>query len=328
MKLWKGMQKIPAGTFLVPMVISMILYSFWPNLFQIGGATEMFFGGTATNFVIGFLVFASGTTVDINSIGKTLKHHGSLLLFNAIISIAISVAFLLTFGYEGIWGITALGFITVIMSINPAVYLSIITEYGELADGAIYPLTGMLALPPVPLIIFSIYESGGLIGVNWLPVISIFLPLIAGIILGNLDKEFGKVFGACMGGLLPLLGWSLGQSMDIFEAISSGLSGLIVTVIFLILMIPIYFFDTKVLKQNGIMGIGQMTVAGVSTAVPAGVAASLVSQQAYMTSATAQVLMACIITSILMPILTGRRWTKLYGTEPTPGQIRSQKTKL
>lgn len=325
MNLWKGMQKIPAGTFLVPMVISMLLYSFWPNLFKIGGSTEMFFGGGGVNFIIGFLVFASGTTVDIHSIGKTLKHHGSLLLFNAIWSILLSVGFLLMFGYEGIWGISGLGFVTVIMSTNPAVYLSIITEYGDVADGAIYPLSGILALPPIPLIIFSVYESGGFVGVDWMPIISVFLPLIAGMILGNIDKEFSKVFGVCIGALLPILGWSLGQSMNLFEAIESGLSGIIVTVFFLVLMIPVYFFDTKALKENGIMGLGQMTVAGVSTAVPAAVVSTMPSLQPYMTSATAQVLMACIITSVVMPILCGRRWNKLYSDTLTPGQIRAQK---
>lgn len=35
-----AIKKVPAGTFLVPMLISAILYTFWPNLFQVGGLTE------------------------------------------------------------------------------------------------------------------------------------------------------------------------------------------------------------------------------------------------------------------------------------------------
>jgi len=31
-----AMRKVPAGTFLIPMIISMLIYSFWPTLFKIG----------------------------------------------------------------------------------------------------------------------------------------------------------------------------------------------------------------------------------------------------------------------------------------------------
>lgn len=58
------MRRIPAGTFLVPMVVSMVIYSFFPNLFDMGGPTEAFFSNSGTNYIVGLLVFASGTTVD------------------------------------------------------------------------------------------------------------------------------------------------------------------------------------------------------------------------------------------------------------------------
>lgn len=319
------MQKIPAGTFLIPMIISMLFYSFWPNLFKIGGATEMVFGGGGLNFIIGFLVFASGTMVNFRTVGKTLKHHGTLLLVNGIWSIILSVGYLLLFGYEGIFGIPALGFISVIMSINPVVYISIITEFGDVRDSVIYPITWILILPAIPLIIFSMYNSGGFSGTDWSPIISIFLPLIAGIILGNLDNQFASIYSVTIVALLPLLGWSLGQSMNIFEAIQSGLSGIILTITFMLLMLPLYFFDRKVLKKDGIMGLGQMAVAGVSTAVPFAVASVIPDLQPYTTAAVAQTLMACIISSILAPIICGRRWKQIYGDQPSPGQVLSEK---
>lgn len=36
----KLMKKIPGGTLLVPMMISAIIHTFFPNLFNIGGVTE------------------------------------------------------------------------------------------------------------------------------------------------------------------------------------------------------------------------------------------------------------------------------------------------
>ena len=40
----KFMQKIPAGTLIVPMLISALLATFWPTLFHIGGITQDFLG--------------------------------------------------------------------------------------------------------------------------------------------------------------------------------------------------------------------------------------------------------------------------------------------
>ncbi|WP_373752085.1 2-keto-3-deoxygluconate permease, partial [Jeotgalibaca porci] len=38
----KFINKVPAGIFIVPLVVSMILFTFFPNLFRIGGITESF----------------------------------------------------------------------------------------------------------------------------------------------------------------------------------------------------------------------------------------------------------------------------------------------
>ena len=158
----KFMRRVPAGTFLIPMVVSMVIYSFWPSLFKIGGPTEAFFSSAGTNYIIGLLVFASGTTVDLNKIGKLLKHQGALVVFKIVLSTIYSFVFLYFFGLEGIWGISGLGFVAVIMSINPAINLSITDTYGEKDDAAIYPFAVIPSLPAIPLIIMSVYISGGL----------------------------------------------------------------------------------------------------------------------------------------------------------------------
>lgn len=309
----KAMRKVPAGTFLIPMILSMLLYSFWPGLFRIGGPTEAFFSSAGTNYIIGLLVFASGTTVKLSRIGQLLKHQGILVLFKIFISVIFAFAFLFIFGLEGIWGISSLGFVAIILSINPAINLSITSEYGDMEDAAIYPFAGIPALPAIPLIVMSVYISGGLGGVDWMPVISVFLPLIVGIILGNLDQEFGKLFGVCMPALMIMLGWLLGQNMNLFEAIRTGPSGILVTAIFILLSMPLmHLFETKILHFEGYSGIGLSTVAGLSTAVPAILASALPQLSGYVASATAQILTATIITSILAPIIVRKLYQKRH----------------
>lgn len=311
MWLIKFMRRIPAGTFIVPMVVSMVIYSFFPSLFNIGGPTEAFFSNSGTNYIVGLLVFASGTTVDLKKLGHLMKHQGALVLIKMFISIIFGTIFLLVFGLDGVWGISGLGFLAVILSINPAVHLALTEMYGDKDDASIYPFAVIPALPALPMIMLSAYISGGFGGIEWTPIISIFLPLVIGIILGNLDPEFGKVFGPVMPAALMLLGWLLGQGMDMFEAIRSGISGIIVTIIFMVLSMPLmYFIDKKILKYDGLAGVSIATVAGMSTAVPATVGAAIPAVAGDVTSATAQVLMAAIITSILAPIIVDKLYQK------------------
>lgn len=308
-----AMRKVPAGTFLIPMIVSMLFYSFWPNLFHIGGPSEAFFSNAGTNYIIGLLVFASGTTVNLAKLGKLLKHQGILVVFKLLISVVFSFAFLFFFGLDGIWGISGLGFVSIIVSINPAINLSITDAYGDKDDAAIYPFAAIPSLPAIPLIVMSAYISGGLGDMDWMPVFSVFLPLVVGIVIGNLDREMGTLFWSCMPALLILFGWLLGQSMNLFGAIRTGLSGLLVSVLFMLLTMPLMdFFETRVLHYEGYSGIALSTVAGVSAAAPAIIALALPQLNEYVASATSQVLMASIITNILAPIIVRRLYGKRH----------------
>jgi len=122
--------KIPAGTFLVPMLVSAFIYTFWPNLFQIGGLTEHIFGGGGTNGIIGAICFCSGTGINLKKIGYALKRQGILLAVKFIIGAGMSLLYISLFGQSGVLGISALAFTIAICSINPAVYLSLMQQYG------------------------------------------------------------------------------------------------------------------------------------------------------------------------------------------------------
>ena len=303
----KFINKIPAGIFIVPLVVSMILFTFYPNLFRIGGITESFLSANGSGFVIGMLCFASGSTIKLNDLKKLIKFQGSLILSKVIPSLILSFAFLYAFGLDGILGISGLAFVATIISTNPAVYVAILNAFGREHEAGIYPFAGIIALPILPLIVMSVFGSGGLTGVNWWPVISVFVPLILGMILGNIDPSLSKVFATCMPALLMLLGWTLGQGMDFIEAIKSGVPGILMTIFFIVVTLPLtYLFEKKVLKGDGYSAIGLATIAGVSTSTPAAVAVAIPELQPYVTSATAIILTGVMITSILAPFLAGK----------------------
>ncbi|MCY3035554.1 MULTISPECIES: 2-keto-3-deoxygluconate permease [Aerococcus] len=303
----KRIAKIPAGTFLVPMIISMLLISFFPGMYDVFGGTTQAAFQNGTSVVIGFLVFAAGTTLDFEKIGPLLKRHLPMVVFKLILSTLYILAFYWLFGLEGIWGINLLTFACVIYSLNPAVALAIHSEYGDQQFGAVYGIYGILGMSFTPLILLSVLTASGSgsAGMDWNPIISIFIPLIVGAVLGNLDPDFADFFSPLIGKLLPFLGWNLGVGMNLMDAISSGLSGVLMAVLFMVLMLPLILFDKYVAKVNdGVDGVAIMNVGGVSVANPAIIGAALPAAFAnQVTSATAIVMMVCIITSLVSPAL-------------------------
>jgi len=299
-----AIKKVPAGTFLVPMLVSAFLYTFWPNLFQIGGLTEHIFGGGGTNGLIGAICFCSGTGIDVQKIGYALKRQGVLLLAKFGIGAALSLLFISLFGQTGVLGISALAFTIAICSINPAVYLSIMQQYGNEQDTAVYGITGLFSIAAVPMIVYGIASGGA---IDWMPVISTIIPMLAGIILGNIDPNFKSFFMPALPALTCLMGWNLGYGLNLIEALNSGFGGIVLTILFYIINGTLVLVDRLVLRNDGTVGATFMTVAGLSVSTAA-ILGNIYPDvlDPFVTSAASQVLMAVVITSVITPFIVAK----------------------
>jgi len=317
-----AIKKVPAGTFLVPMLISALLYTLWPNLFQIGGLTEHIFGGAGTNGLIGAICFASGTGIDLKKIGYALKRQGVLLVVKFVISVAISLGYIALFGQTGILGISALAFTIVICSINPAVYLSIMQQYGTKQDTAVYGVTGLFSIAAVPMIVYGIASGGGM---DWMPVISTLVPMAAGVVFGNLDPKFADFFMPALPALTFLMGWNLGYGLNLIEAVQAGFGGIILAILFYIISVPLVFIDRYLLGHDGTVGGTFMTVAGLSVSTAA-ILGNIYPDVLgpYVTSAASQVLLVVVVTSVITPFIVAKLSHKDETTHIEPDEMVSE----
>lgn len=299
-----AIKKVPAGTFLIPMLTSAFIYTFWPNLFQVGGLTEHIFGGAGTNGIIGAICFASGTGIDLKKIGYALKRQGVLLLAKFVIAGGISLLYISLFGQSGVMGISALAFTITICSINPAVYLSLMQQYGNEQDTAVYGITGLFSIAAVPMIIYGIASGGGM---DWTPVISTLIPMAAGVVFGNLDPNFRAFFMPALPGLTFLMGWNLGYGLNLIDALQAGGGGLILAVLFYIINFSMLLIDRFVLKNDGTVGATFMTVAGLSVST-AGLVGAIYPELLgdYVGAAASQVLLVVVVTSVITPFIVAK----------------------
>lgn len=310
----KFMNRIPAGTFLVPMILSAIVYTIWPNLFSnIGGVTDAFLGGSGTSFLVGILSFCSGMGINVKTLGKLFKHHGVLVIAKFVLCVALGLLYITFFGQSGVLGISALAFVVTLCSINPALYISLVSGYGDEIDVAAFGLIGLFGIPAAPMFIYAVASHGT---IDWMPIFSTILPLILGIFLGNADKEFPKLFGPAISVLLPILGWNIGQGMNLVEGLQSGVYGILLVIVFYLFMSPLYLTDKKVLKNDGVVGLSMTAVAGVSASFPAIIAQANPDIAPYVTGATAQIVTAALITSLLTPVIVRKLYKKEHPIDP------------
>ena len=269
-----------------------------------GGLTEHIFGGAGTNGIIGAICFASGTGIDLKKIGYALKRQGVLLLAKFVIAGGISLLYISLFGQSGVMGISALAFTITICSINPAVYLSLMQQYGNEQDTAVYGITGLFSIAAVPMIIYGIASGGGM---DWTPVISTLIPMAAGVVFGNLDPNFRAFFMPALPGLTFLMGWNLGYGLNLIDALQAGGGGLILAVLFYIINFSMLLIDRFVLKNDGTVGATFMTVAGLSVST-AGLVGAIYPELLgdYVGAAASQVLLVVVVASVITPFIVAK----------------------
>ncbi len=312
----KFMRKIPGGLLLIPMLISALVNTFAPGfLGQFGGLTEALLTSKGTGYVVGLVCFCSAAMLDLKSLGKVLKKQGVLLVVKIILCLGFAAAFMAAFGLSGIdvgaFSISALGFTVAICSINPSIYLAMVSEYGVEQDKGAFGLAGLLCVPAFPIFVFSIIRGGSL---DWMPILAVLIPILLGLLIGNLDKDLAKMFGGMVGSLTPFMGWSFGASINLIDAVKQGgLGGVVISAIYYLLMIPVILLvETKVLKESGISTLGMSSIAGLSISIPSIIAFATPDQVPYASTATAQIAFGVVLTSIITPIIT-QRYAKKKG---------------
>lgn len=305
MKIASFFKKVPAGNILIPMFLSALIHTINPNLFRIGGTTQALLAGEGLNFLIGVACFCSGLLLDFKTLKEVLAKQGALIVVKVLLASAGCFIFFQLFKAPGIFGISILALVSALFSSNPAMYLSIMDEKGTQKDVAAFGLVGLLSLPVIPMLFFGFISTQA--NIDLAPVVSTLIPILLGMALGNIDPKVREYFSPLLSRMMPLLGWALGVSINLLDAFKSGLSGLLLAVLFYcILTFAMYFVETKVLKHNGASALALSSSPGLSISYPAMLAAIHPELAPFVPTAAAQLAFVVVLTNILTPILANK----------------------
>ncbi len=327
--LWKALQKVPAGTMFVPLIIGAIITTVCQGFFRfdlwgtLGNPMKDMFSSSGQMLIIGLMLFCTGTQLKMSDM-KDALHRGVLLILVRLgVAYALCALFYAAFGYDGILGVSFLAFACAVTSANAALYMGIISPFGDKADKASFGIMLICSMPLLPLLFLGFYGESGFGEAQVMQIISLIIPFVLGMVLGNLDEDIRKVFAGGNAIILPFLGFEFGSTINLIEAFKMIPQGLLLSVVYFIVVItPSYIFERTVLHRPGYASVASGSLAGVALVIPSMAAASNTAFEPYVTSAVAVLAFVLAVTNILCPFMVKFILTR----HPADGQPKASGT--
>lgn len=295
------MKKLPGGLVIIPLVIAVLLATFVPQVFQIGGyVTALFYEGNAC--MMGFFLIVCGSTINIKQVGMPLYKGVALTGIKFLLGVAFGLIVGKICGPAGFLGITPFVMIAAITNSNGSLYISLSSQFGNATDtGAI----SILSLNDGPFFTLVALGATGLASIPFKSLIATLIPILIGFIWGNLDAGFRKACATAQPIVTFFMTISIGAKTDVKTILTAGVAGIILGLISAATSVIFFFVFNLLLpkKERNAMGAAIGTTALNSAMTPAAVAEADPSMAQYTDMATAQCATASIITLFLCPFI-------------------------
>ncbi|BFL12083.1 2-keto-3-deoxygluconate permease [[Clostridium] hylemonae] len=313
------LKKVPAGMMVIPLLLGSLINTLFPDALQIGGLTTALFSSAGTSTLLGAQLFCMGTALQVKDMPKVLKRGGVLLLAKFAVGALLGIIIGKIWGMEGVFGLTTLAVISAVTNSNGSVYLTLMGNYGDQADCGCFPL---LALNDGPFFTLVALGASGLANIPFMSLLAAIIPIVLGMLIGNIDKGMRELFAPMGTAIIPLIGFALGAGIDLTSIIKGGFPGILLGLITVFVGGGfILIFDKFISRRPGYAAWAVATTAGNAVAVPAAVALIDTSWEPYVATATVQVAASVVVTCIVTPFITSW-WAKRFGCPkmPLPGQ--------
>lgn len=303
LRLMERMNKIPSGSLLFALCLSLILNNFFPQLFRMGGITQALFvdGG---NCAMGIFLICCGASLNIRQMGIPLYKGVVLTAIKLFIGVAIGVLLGSLFGPAGVFGITPMIAIAALTNSNSSMYIILSSRYGDASDaGAV----SILSLNDGPFFTLVALGVTGLASINVTSMISVLFPLCIGILWGNFDTQFREICKGAQAFIMFFMVFPMTAGITFEGFVQAGIAGLFLGALSTALGLVFFFVYQLFLpkKHRNAMGAAIGTTAGNAAMTPGAVAAADPSYAGSVEMATSMIVSAAMVTFICCPLLTG-----------------------
>jgi 2-keto-3-deoxygluconate permease len=304
----RAIERVPGGLMVVPLLTGSLLATFLPGAPQFFGSfTGALFTGALPILAVFFV--CTGASIDFRTTPYILKKGGTLFGVKVGIGILLGVLFGRLLGESpvgaGVFaGISTLAIVAAMNDTNGGLYMALMGQYGHPRDVGAYSVMSLESGPFLTMVTLGV---AGLSAFPWPTLLGGILPLLAGMALGNLDREMREFLRQAIPVLIPFFAFALGANLDLGKVWLAGLLGLGLGVAVVVVTgIPLFFAD-RLTGGSGVAGVAAASTAGNAVAVPAIIASANPAYQDAAAHATILVAASVVVTAILVPLVTA--WT-------------------
>src|SRR5688572_19627966 len=304
----RAVESVPGGMMVVPLLCGALFATFAPG-------TPTFFGSftgalfTGALPILAVFYVCTGASIDFKATPYILKKGGTLFAVKIGMGILLGVIFGRLLGESpvsaGVFaGISTLAIVAAVNDTNGGLYMALMGQYGHARDVGAYSVMSLESGPFLTMVTLGV---AGLAAFPWPTLVGGVLPLLLGMLLGNLDRDMREFLSRAIPVLIPFFAFALGANLDLAKVWQAGLLGLLLGLAVIVVTgIPLYFAD-RLTGGTGVAGVAAASTAGNAVAVPAIVASANPAYADAAAQATMLVAACVVVTAIVVPLLTA--WT-------------------
>ncbi|WP_305764613.1 2-keto-3-deoxygluconate permease [Beijerinckia sp. L45] len=301
----RSIESVPGGMMVVPLLTGALIATFFPGMPKFFGSfTGALFSGALT--ILAVFYVCMGASIDFRATPYILKKGGTLLAVKVAIAILLGLIFGRVLGEAPVAGgmfagVSTLAIVASLNDTNGGLYMALMGQYGRPRDVGAYTVMTLESGPFLTMVTLGV---AGLSAFPWPALVGAILPLLVGMIIGNLDREMRDFLGRAIPVMIPFFAFALGAGLDLSKVWQAGLLGLTMGVGVVVLTgIPLFLAD-RLTGGTGVAGVAAASTAGNAAAVPAIVAAANPAYADAAGPATILIAACVVVTAILVPIVT------------------------
>lgn len=304
----RAIERVPGGMMVVPLLCGALIATFFPGTAKFFGSfTGALFTGALPILAVFFV--CTGASIDFKSTPYILKKGGTLFAVKVAIGILLGVVFGRLLGEAPITagvfaGISTLAIVAAMNDTNGGLYMALMGQYGHPRDVGAYSVMSLESGPFLTMVTLGV---AGLSAFPWPTLVGGILPLLVGMLIGNLDREMRDFLKLAIPVMIPFFAFALGANLDLGKVWQAGLLGVgLGLAVVVVTGIPLFFAD-RLTGGSGVAGVAAASTAGNAVAVPAIIASANPAYADAAAQATILVAASIVVTAITVPLVTA--WT-------------------